>query len=180
MDFLPPAPPVPRNPQQQQTAFSNASYWNDWYEQLRNIVNLIAKGISWTLLTDTPTTLAGYGITDTTSGTYTPTLTNVANLDGSTAYQCQYIRIKNVVTVSGKVDINPTLAAMTTQLGISLPINSTFGGTEDCAGTAFSSSIAGQGAAILADTSNGKAQLTYIAGDVTNQPMYFSFTYKII
>ena len=40
------------------------SYWNDWYEKLRTFVNTIAAGISWTIITDKPTTLAGYGITD--------------------------------------------------------------------------------------------------------------------
>lgn len=114
------------------------------------------------------------------SGTYTPTLTNVANLAASTPYQCQWIRVGNVVTVSGKVDIDPTAPTTSTQLGISLPIASNFGAAEDCAGTAFASAIAAQGAAILADTTNDRAQLQYLSGDITNQPMYFTFTYEII
>lgn len=64
MDKLPPAPPVPRNAQQQQTAFSMASYWNDWYEKLRTLVNSFMDGIDWSLITNRPTTLLGYGITD--------------------------------------------------------------------------------------------------------------------
>lgn len=114
------------------------------------------------------------------SGTYTPTLTNVANLAASTAYQCQYMRVGNVVTVSGKVDVDPTLATTSTQLGISLPIASNFGAAEDCAGVAFASGIAAQGAAILADTTNDRAQMQWISGDITNQPMYFTFTYEVI
>lgn len=113
-------------------------------------------------------------------GTYTPTLTNVANLDASTAYQCQYLRVGATVTVSGRVDVDPTLAATSTQLGISLPVASNFGAIEDCAGVAFASGIAGQGAAILADVANDRAQLQYVSGDVTNQGMYFSFTYQVI
>jgi hypothetical protein len=114
------------------------------------------------------------------SGRYTPTLTNVANLDGSTAYECQYLRVGSVVTVSGRVDINPTLAATSTQLGISLPVASNIGAVEDCAGAAFASGIAGQGAAILGDAANNRAQLQYIAGDVSDQAMYFTFTYEVI
>lgn len=113
------------------------------------------------------------------SGVYTPTLTNVANLDASTAYQCQYMRVGTVVTVSGKVAIDPT-DAVSTKLGISLPIASNFGAEEDCAGTAFAKAIASQGAAILGDAANDRAQLEYIAVDKTNQPMYFSFQYRII
>lgn len=121
-----------------------------------------------------------YSDTNLTSGTYTPTLTNVANLDGSTAYQCQYIRIGNTVTVSGKVDVDPTLATTSTQLGISLPIASNLGATEDCAGTAFASGIAGQGAAILGDAANDRAQMQWMSTDITNQAMYFTFTYEVI
>lgn len=41
-----------------------SGYWNDWYEKLRTLINSIATGISWSLVTGTPTSLAGYGITD--------------------------------------------------------------------------------------------------------------------
>ncbi len=138
----------------------------------------------------TVTVGAGTGITvnaddvaltvQTAHGTYTPTLTNVANLDASTAYSCQYLRVGNTVTVSGRVDIDPTLAATSTQLGIELPIASNFANANECAGTAFASGIAGQGAAILADTANDRAQLQYISGDITNQALYFTFSYRVI
>lgn len=114
------------------------------------------------------------------SSTYTPSLSNVANLDGSTAYECQYIQLGNTVIVSGRVDIDPTLTTTSTQLGISIPVASNFGATEDCAGVAFASGIATQGAAVLADVANNRAQLQYISGDVTNQAMYFIFLYQVI
>jgi len=51
-------PPLP-------TGIAPGSYWwNDWYEKLRNIVNEIGTSVSWSIITGTPTTLAGYGITD--------------------------------------------------------------------------------------------------------------------
>lgn len=115
-----------------------------------------------------------------TSGTYTPTLTGVANLDASTAYQCQYLRVGNVVSVSGRVDLDPTLTATSTQLGITLPFSSNIVAVGDCAGTAFASGVAAQGAAILGDVTNNRAQLQYVSSDVTNQAMYFSFLYKIL
>lgn len=133
--------------------------------------------------------VAGTGITKTNntisttltlSGTYTPTLTNVANLDASTPYQCQYMRVGSVVTVSGLVDVDPTAGATPTELGISLPIASTLAAAQNCAGTAFASAIAGQGAAIMGDVANARAQMAWISGDTTNQPMYFNFSYLII
>lgn len=113
------------------------------------------------------------------SGVYTPTLTGVANVGASTPYECQYLRVGSTVTVSGRVDVDPT-AAVSTQLGISLPIASNIGAPEDCAGTAFCPTIAGQGAAILGDAANNRAQMEWIAVDITNQPMYFTFTYAVI
>lgn len=113
------------------------------------------------------------------AGVYTPTLTNVTNVAASTAYECQYMRVGNTVTVGGKVDVDPT-AAGATQLGISLPVASNFGAVEDCGGAAFAPAIAGQGAAIIADAANNRAEMNWIAVDITNQPMFFSFTYQVI
>jgi hypothetical protein len=113
-----------------------------------------------------------------TSGTYTPTLTNVSNLDGSTAYECQYLRVGNVVTVSGKVDANPTAAA-STELGISLPIASNFAANQNCGGSA-SSTVAEAPAAILADATNDRARMIWVATNTANHDMTFSFTYRII
>jgi len=114
------------------------------------------------------------------SGTYTPTTTNVANLDASTSYPAQWTRVGNVVTVSGKVQIDPTAPTVATQLGLSLPIASNLANQEDCAGTAFAPGIAGQGAAILADAGNDRAQMEWIAGDLTVQPMYYVYQYEVL
>jgi hypothetical protein len=114
-------------------------------------------------------------------GTYTPTLTNVANITASTAYACQYIRIGNSVSVSGKVDIDPTVAVTLTQLGISLPIASNFAAEENCGGTATLPLLAGIGGGILADAANDRAELKFLAGaDVTNNSWFFIFQYQII
>lgn len=114
-----------------------------------------------------------------TSGTYAPTVTAVANLDAQSAATFQYMRVGNVVTVSGQVTIDPTAPAASTQLGISLPIASNLATATQCSGTAFASGIAGQGAAILGDTTNDRAQMQWISGDVTSQAMYVTFTYLI-
>jgi hypothetical protein len=119
-------------------------------------------------------------IPTTTSGTYTPTLTNVANLDASTAYEAQYMRVGNTVTVSGKVDVDPTLTATSTQLGISLPVASNFGTQQDCGGVAFCPAIAAMGAAILADRTNDRAQLQFVSSDVNNNSLFFIFSYQVI
>ena len=45
-----------------------STYWNDWYEKLRTMLNSLLTGISWSLITGTPTTFAGYGIADNSTG----------------------------------------------------------------------------------------------------------------
>jgi hypothetical protein len=115
-----------------------------------------------------------------TSGTYTPTLTNVANLGASTAFECQYLRVGSVVTVSGKVDVDPTAGAATTRLGISLPIASNFGASEDLGGVAFSSITFGEGAAMFADATNDRAEMRWVNGANGNFAMHFTFTYAVI
>lgn len=112
-------------------------------------------------------------------GVYTPVLTNVANVAASTAYQCQYMRVGSVVHVTGKVDVDPTATSTLTQLGISLPIASNIVSPENVAGTAAAPGIAGQSGAILGDAVNDRAQLQWMSNDITNQAMYFSFSYTI-
>ena len=115
-----------------------------------------------------------------TSGTYTPTLTIIANLDAFTAYACQYVKVGSVVTVSGRVDLNPTTTLVMSQLGISLPFASAFTGTNQCGGVGATDTVAGQSSAIVADAVNARAQMRWVPVDATNQPMFFTFTYLIV
>lgn len=66
------------------------SFWNDWYEKLRTIINTGAITVAWANVTGTPTTLAGYGITSVPTGSLTGVVapanggTGVANNAAST------------------------------------------------------------------------------------------------
>ncbi len=164
--------------------------WLKWFLDLTSIIN-DAGGTS--LAHNDLTGIQGGGagerfhltsaqhslVTAIAGSVWTPTLTNVLNLDASTAFQGQYIRAGNSVFAACRVDVDPT-AAGAVQLGISLPVASNIGAIEDVAGVAFASGIAGQGAAIRGDAANDRAELVYIAVDVTNQPMYAVFGYQVI
>ena len=113
------------------------------------------------------------------TGTWTPTLTNVTNLTASTAYLSTYLRAGSFAVGFGKADVDPTAAGLC-QLGLSLPVASNFVNDFECAGVAFASGIAGQGAAVIADAANNRAEMNWIAVDTTNQPMFFIFGYRII
>jgi len=116
------------------------------------------------------------------SGTYTPTLFNTTNVAASTAYECQYMRVGNTVTVSGQVDIDPTLAVTDTVLGMSLPIASALAANRQLGGTGaiVTPSRYGEGAAINADLTNDRAQFLLRPSSINNSSYAFSFTYRVI
>jgi len=113
------------------------------------------------------------------SSNYTPTLTNISNLDSSVPYICQYMRVGSRVTVSGIFEVNPTLTATLTELGISLPIASTLTSGGTFGGVASSTAVAGMTGGIVSDTTNDRATLKFVATDVNNTIMAFTFTYYI-
>jgi hypothetical protein len=108
-------------------------------------------------------------------GTYTPTLTNTTNLDGSTAVTCQYLRVGTMVWVSGRVNVDPTAGAAT-ELGVSLPVASDFANTEECGGAGVAS---GAAVAITADTSNNRAKFAWTAASTADHALTFAFGYQI-
>jgi len=63
-NILPPAPPIPRTKEQQQTAYSNASFWTDWYSKLREIINEINTNISGLVTKASGDLPGGYPVLD--------------------------------------------------------------------------------------------------------------------
>jgi len=129
------------------------------------------------LVTDGSKVLSFGSIID--SGIYTPSLTNGTNVAASTAYPCQYMRVGVVVTVSGKVAIDATAAAVT-ELGMSLPIASNFANDYECAGVGVDTVAAEEPMFIKADTANNRASFNQTKADTSNHDHYFTFTYTII
>lgn len=114
------------------------------------------------------------------SGKYTPTLTNATNVAASTAAECQYMRVGNVVTVAGSVDIDPTSSTPTTTLmGMSLPVASNFASNGQCGGVAFEIG-SGQVAQIRANTTSDYAEFVFSAVSTANRTWSFTFTYLVI
>lgn len=112
------------------------------------------------------------------SGIWTPTLTNVTNITGSTAVQSQYIKKGNVVNCSGRVQIDPT-AAGAAELGMSLPVASNFTNVANCGGVCTNAAVAGISIAVLADTTNDRASFQWIVVDTANRAYHFTFQYLL-
>ena len=125
-------------------------------------------------------------VTNLAAGTYTPTLTNGTNVAASTAYLCRYLRVNNVVTVSGRVDIDTTSASTATVLYMSLPITTNFtGGTiSECTGTAnpIANTVSNAGIiGLKSESANNEANFNYTSGLSTASLSYsFILNYQII
>jgi parallel beta-helix repeat protein len=113
-------------------------------------------------------------------GTYTPSLTAVANVASSVPYLCNYTVVGDIVLVRFKLVVTPTAAGSTaTQLGISLPIASNLASNDtDLHGNASSSF--GLTASIYADPTNDRAQLQFAATNTSNNVLYGQFAYRIL
>ncbi|TXH51846.1 MAG: hypothetical protein E6Q97_17350 [Desulfurellales bacterium] len=126
----------------------------------------------------------GNGAVELEAGTYTPTVTDGTNVSSSTAYECQYLRVGNTVTVSGKIDITVTAALATTDFEITLPIASNLSANGQLAGCATqhdnASSSAGNFAQIEGNATSDRALFRYYSMDSNNQTFFFTFTYRII
>lgn len=114
------------------------------------------------------------------SSVYTPTLTNTTNITSSTAYECFYQRVGNVIQISGRVDITPTATSINTELNIQLPVPSVFTSTFQAAGLArTNSATAPQQGVIFSSSSLGTATLRYAPIAIASHAFYFNFSYSI-
>lgn len=143
------------------------------------ITSKLSKTLNLADLTNPQGARINLGITE---GSYMPTLTNTANIDASTAYVTNYLRVGSAVHVWGRVDIDATTTITNTQMGMSLPVASNFADIQDLGGTAIViSNVAPSNVfALYADATNDRV---FFQGRPTNTGLIaysFHFSYKII
>lgn len=114
------------------------------------------------------------------TGTYTPTLFNTTNVAASTAHGGRWIRLGNIITGGVAVDIDPTSASVSTVLGVSLPVASNFTGAFQASGTCNADDSVSLSAAIYADPTNDRMQVTYLnTAQTANKGFQCVFTYEV-
>ena len=131
----------------------------------------LANGLSIgrTTVTGTPAATDG----NVFSGTYTPTLTNTTGISSSAASACQYMRVGNVVTVSGQVQMYPNGSDF--DMRMTLPIASAFTASRQASGH-FSANGAYvlSGGTIAADVAGDR--FLFLGNDTLNANLLFIFT----
>ena len=114
------------------------------------------------------------------SGTYTPTLTGVYNVASSTAYELQYMRVGNVVTVSGYIQASATASNTWTRISITLPISSTFDYSYRAGGGGGASATNNVCAIQAGAFGTSVVYLDSYPNTTSNLGYTFSFTYLIM
>lgn len=115
------------------------------------------------------------------SGTYTPVATNVANISGAVSVVgCQFMRVGNVVTVSGRFSVTPTATTTSTQFRITLPIASNLSGSNQLAGAGCRfATTTGEAVNIAGDVTNDEALFSFFSSNNVSGFLTFSFTYLV-
>jgi hypothetical protein len=115
-----------------------------------------------------------------TNGTYTPTLTNPVNLTAQVANQTMWVRVNNLVTVTGTLTLTPTSNSINTAIRISLPVASNLAATTDLAGVCvFSGGVQAPGS-VVGNVLNDVATLNFVASATVASSTAFTFTYTVI
>lgn len=116
------------------------------------------------------------------SGTYTPTGTGLTNVSSITPGVAQWMRVGNVVTVSGSVSVTPTAAAPTkTTFNLTLPLASNFAASSQCGGGGGRNLAAQvEAALVLADTVNDQATIAFMATSTGAATLYYSYQYLVL
>jgi hypothetical protein len=114
-----------------------------------------------------------------TTGVYVPTHALGSNAAAATMYNTLYTRLSDRVIVSGHADVDPTAGgAVTTSIGISLPVASNLTGTMDLSGVMTAPGFTETGT-IIGDITNDQALLTFQSATANNHQIAFVFQYKV-
>lgn len=111
------------------------------------------------------------------AGTYTPTLTAIANVASSSASVSYYSRVGDKVDVFGTVAVAST-AIGATEIGISLPVASTISAAEQIAGRA--SAAPGTQPGNIRGNGGGFGDLSFTTTGTGSVQMWFNFSYWVV
>lgn len=110
------------------------------------------------------------------SGTNTPSSTDVTNITSSTPGLTHYIRVGNEVTVTGMVNVTVTLGAAS-EVDISPPISSNFTAADDVQGVGNVNADTNFPLVITADTTNDRIKINFNGFGINSVATNLSFTY---
>jgi len=108
------------------------------------------------------------------SGTYMPTFHTVSNISVFEAYEAQWLRVGNVVTVSGRLDFTAT--AVGTEFELTYPAAAPNGAASWCGGTGTDGKDPW---AVIHDIANSRATFHNANAPVGAKSIWYTYTYRI-
>lgn len=109
-------------------------------------------------------------------GTYIPSIVSITNANAVTASRCQWSRVGNFVSVTGRADVNIASANTPVKIGISLPLISDLTESSNLAG---SGAIGQAAVAIYADVVNNRAEFQFTSTTTIGTALFFTLSYYI-
>lgn len=144
----------------------------------RRIVMEVDGRLWGSALHNNPGSMAGAVNQYVGSGTYIPVGVNASNATILNNYQASWIRVGNVVTVAGQVNVGAAVAGIITSAFIPLPIPSNLV-ANDCNGTAtYISTVTGAGY-VTPDSASDRAVVNWIPNVTSGAMVHFKFQYII-
>lgn len=127
-----------------------------------------------------PVTINGaFDLRTLAGGTYTPTAFNAINC-GVTPNKHFYLRVGNIVIVTGNSSINITAGGGTsTSFELSLPVASNFTAATDAAGQGSNDDTGAETIRVNANTGNDRAQVFFFAVSTGLGAVYYTFAYEV-
>jgi hypothetical protein len=126
--------------------------------------------------TTAPGALTNLGVT---TGTYTPTAAGIANITALAVYSAVWIRVGDVVIVSGLVDVDPTAVGVT-QFSLTLPVASNFGSGVQASGLTNCGQDPERAGTVNAIASTSLVLVGFTAGSGVNATSAYQFIYRVI
>ena len=114
------------------------------------------------------------------SGTYTPSVTNVANVSSSSPQVARWIRVGDQVTVYGRISIDPITTATSTQVRVSLPVASNIGSNNDLAGVCVGDLSDESAGHIVGNAANDEALIEAFPVSTAQHTYAYTYSYTII
>lgn len=111
------------------------------------------------------------------SGIYHSDISSNKNVDYFVSYDCQYMQVGNIITVSGRADVEP-LKEGSTHIQLSLPIQANFKDSHHLSGTGTSHDGL-ISAVCFGDQVTNRAQISYQATTTDRVALFFTFTYRV-
>lgn len=119
-------------------------------------------------------------IADLDSGTYTPTAGDFAGVSTVTPGQAQWIRVGNVVTVSGQLALTYGISGVAANFSLTVPVNSAFTTTAQAAGVANGPADSEDSQGRIVSAAANKINLAFFSGSTGSASFYYTYTYEVI